>query len=205
MKTQLSILIASRNPGKVREFAALLDDLPIRWLGLDEAGIAGELPETGDSFAANARQKAETAAALWCGWALADDSGLCVAALDGRPGVYSARYGGPGATQAEKWALLLDELGGTPVGARTAWFECALALAHPDRETRLTFGRVDGQIGFGPVGDGGFGYDPLFIVDELGRTLAEATAVEKNRLSHRARAVAAMRPALTALAEGDAR
>lgn len=194
------IVVATRNVGKVREFARLLADFPLVWLSLAEAGIEDDLPETGDTFAANAAQKATLAAQLFGGWALADDSGLCVSALDGRPGVYSARYGGPHATQPEKWAKLLGELAALgPDVDRHAWFECVLALAHPDHDLVTVSGRVDGQIAFAPRGDGGFGYDPLFLVQDLGLTMAEIPADQKDSLSHRGRAIQALRPHLLAL------
>lgn len=194
------IVVATRNVGKVREFARLLADLPLAWLSLSDAGIADELPETGDTFEANAVQKATLAAQLFGSWALADDSGLCVSALAGRPGVYSARYGGPQATQPEKWAKLLGELAALgPTVDRHAWFECVLALAHPHHGVVTTRGRVDGQIAFAPRGDGGFGYDPLFLVQDLGLTMAEIPPDLKDSLSHRGRATQVLRPHLLAL------
>lgn len=198
----MKILIATRNAGKVREFARLLADLqPIEWLSLDDAGIYDDLPENGDTFAANAGQKAALASRLWGSWTLADDSGLCVAALDGRPGVLTARYGGADASQSDKWALMLEELAIVPWAQREAWFECVLALAHPNEATQFASGRCSGRISFAPQGRGGFGYDPLFYVAEHGATLAELAPQVKDSLSHRGNAARALRPRLLALIE----
>ena len=199
----LEIVIATRNPGKVAELARLWQDLPIEWLSLAAVGIEEELAETGATIAENARQKAERVAALWGGWALADDSGLYVQALDGRPGVISARYGGDSLPMPGKWALLLDELASVPANARQAWFACVLALAHPQHETVLAEGEVHGQIGFAPKGSGGFGYDPLFVLPERGLTMAELPAAEKDIISHRGRAAQALHPHLGALVQAE--
>lgn len=199
----MKIVIATRNAGKVKEFARLLADvLSVEWLSLDDAGIAQDLPEDGDTFVANARQKAELASRLFGGWALADDSGLCVEALEGRPGVFTARYGGKSSSYPEKWALMLEEMAAVPWEQRGAWFECVLALAHPQAETQVASGRCVGRIGFAPQGTGGFGFDPLFYVDAQGCTLAEVSPEVKDSLSHRGSAARAIRPVLARLLAG---
>jgi XTP/dITP diphosphohydrolase len=145
--------------------------------------------EDGDDFAANARKKAETIAQLTGRPCLADDSGLVVDALHGAPGVHSARYAGVQGDDAANNARLLQELAEVPVGRRQAAFCCVMALCRPGRETSLFEGRVDGCILPAPRGDGGFGYDPLFLVDGCERTMAELPLAEKNRLSHRGQAL----------------
>jgi XTP/dITP diphosphohydrolase len=157
---------------------------------------APEVEETGATFAANAALKAEAvrdAAALP---ALADDSGLCVDALAGAPGVRSARFAGEAATDAQNNALLLERLQAVPEAERTARFVCVLALAVPGRETQFVEGTAEGRILRTPRGAGGFGYDPLFFSPELGQTFAEAPAEQKHRVSHRGRALAALRRVL---------
>jgi XTP/dITP diphosphohydrolase len=183
------LLLASGNPGKLVELRALLRGLPV------EVGARPDLPdvaETGETFVENAILKAH-AAALWSGeWALADDSGLEVDALDGAPGVLSRRYAGPGATDAERNARLLAELAGVPDARRTARFRCAVALAAPDGRVWTAEGTCEGRIAHAPRGEHGFGYDPIFRLPDLNRTMAELLPEEKDRLSHRARALAAM-------------
>jgi XTP/dITP diphosphohydrolase len=152
-----------------------------------------EVEETGTTFAANARLKAEAGAKAFGAPCLADDSGLCVDALDGRPGVYSARYA---ATDEARIAKLLGELQGVPRERRTARFVCAIALVWPDGRAIEVEGRCEGEIAEAPRGAGGFGYDPVFLIPALGRTFAELEAVEKNAMSHRALAVSRLRQAL---------
>jgi XTP/dITP diphosphohydrolase len=190
------ILLASRNAGKLAELRALLADLPIE-VNLPEG--MPEVEETGATFVENAVLKAR-AVAEWSGeWALADDSGLEVDALDGRPGVLSSRYGSPGATDADRNALLLAELAGVPETARSARFRCALALAAPDGRVWTTEGSCEGRIAFEPRGEHGFGYDPIFYLPDLHRTFGEQAAREKAQISHRARALRAMRELLSRL------
>lgn len=200
----LRILIATHNPGKRREYADLLAGLSAEFLTLDEVGIHEDVEETGETFEANARLKAEAYAAMTGLITLADDSGLEVDALGGAPGVYSARYA-PG-PDSERYNKLLRELAAIPDGpARAARFRCAIALAVPGQPLQVTHGRVEGQIGREPRGSFGFGYDPIFLVAGYdGYTLAELEPVVKNRISHRARALEAMRPLIDALlaAEG---
>jgi XTP/dITP diphosphohydrolase len=191
------LVIASGNAGKVREFSALLADLPLVVRPQPE-GL--EVEETGATFAENARLKAEAVARATGCWALADDSGLAVDALGGAPGVLSARYA---PTDPERIARLLAELAG--VGAsdsfqRGAAFIAALALADPSGTVRLAVeGRCQGVITAVPRGDGGFGYDPVFLVPELNLTFAEMDKATKSRVGHRGRAFAALEPKLREL------
>jgi XTP/dITP diphosphohydrolase len=190
------ILVATRNPGKLREYAHLLADLPVEWLTLDQAGITLEVEETGDSFLTNARLKAAAYARAGGLPTLADDSGLEVDALGGAPGVNSARYAGPGASDRERYELLLSKLKGVPQAQRSARFVCVVAIAMPHGAIRTTRGEVRGRIIDQPRGEHGFGYDPVFWLEERGCTMAELPPDEKNKISHRARALRAMRPTL---------
>lgn len=191
------LLVATHNKGKVAEYADILGDSGIDWLTLDEAGITDEVAETGDTFRVNAILKA-TAYAQQCGLlTLADDSGLEVDALGGRPGVLTARYGGPGLSPADRYHLLLRELGDTPDEQRTARFHCVVALAAPDGAIIGTAdGVCEGRIAHAPAGEGGFGYDPVFYLPERGLTMAQLPAGEKHRISHRGRAAQAIGPRL---------
>jgi XTP/dITP diphosphohydrolase len=153
--------------------------------------------ETGDTFEENARIKAHAYRDAFGLAALADDSGLEVDALDGRPGVYSSRYAGPGATDADNNALLLRELASVPAGERTARFRSVIVLVDEDGAETVAVGACEGHIGFEPRGTGGFGYDPLFWPDAApGRAMAELTLAEKNAISHRGAALRALRAAL---------
>jgi XTP/dITP diphosphohydrolase len=187
-----TLVLATGNPGKAREVKALLPAVEVLTL----ADRPVEMPEeTGETFEANARLKAEHAADVLGVPALADDSGLEVDALGGRPGVHSARYA-PG-TDEDRYRKLLDELEGEP--ARSARFVCVMALAAPGRETVLSRGTCEGTIALEPFGDGGFGYDPVFVVGGEDRTMANLTPEEKNERSHRGAALRAMAPHLEAL------
>jgi XTP/dITP diphosphohydrolase len=186
----------------MREFPALLADLPVHLVSAREAGVSSFPPETGETFAANARAKAIHVTAETGLPALADDSGLVVDALGGAPGVYSARYGGPDATDTDRYALLLDALQGVSPEARTARFVAVLALSLPGGTVIDAEGRLEGAIANAARGTNGFGYDPIFLVGDTDRTLAELTDDEKNGISHRARALAALRPRLLAALPG---
>jgi XTP/dITP diphosphohydrolase len=193
------LVVATANPAKAREFRALLDGLGYEVRSLaDYPGVALP-PEGSESYAANARAKAHAALAATGRVAVGDDSGLEVDALGGRPGVASARYGGPGLTDAERVVRLLGELPAT--APRTARFRCVLALAAPWGADAVVEGVVEGVLTEAPRGHGGFGYDPIFLVPALGRTFAELAEEEKARVSHRGRAVAAAGPILRAWAE----
>ena len=154
------LVVATRNAGKIVELETMLDGLGLTLLGLDTAGVAVAVPETGDTFAANAIQKAEFVRDLTGRPALADDSGLCVDALAGAPGVFSARYGGPGLDDGQRIARLLAALSDIPTGQRSAAFVCVLALARPGQPTLTTDGRVAGVIACAPTGDGGLATTP---------------------------------------------
>ena len=182
------LLIATRNAGKLRELSEILGGLPYRIVSLDDLGIGEEVDEKGATFAENAALKAEAYCRLGGVLTLADDSGLEVDALGGAPGVRSARYAGDGASDADRAALLLANLAGTPDAERSARFRCVIAVAAPGAPTRLYDGVCEGRIAAEPRGEGGFGYDPVFCIPELGATMAELPSERKNRVSHRARA-----------------
>jgi XTP/dITP diphosphohydrolase len=193
----LTLVIATSNEGKLNELRSLFGDLPVQLLSLPNVlGDRLVIPEDGATFEANAVTKARTACKATGLFALADDSGLEVKALAGRPGVRSARFAHERATDAENNAALLRELEEVPDAERVARFRCVLALASPwERERVETVeGSVEGLIARAPRGNGGFGYDPLFIVPELGgRAMAELDEADKNSVSHRGRAARAMR------------
>ena len=196
------LLIATTNPGKWREFAELLAGLPARLVSPADMHITEAVEETGQNYAANARLKAEALARRSGLVTLGDDSGLEVAALGGRPGLYSARYAGPGASDADRREKLLQELSQLPA-PRPARFVCAAAVARPGGAVREFEGECLGEIAFEARGAGGFGYDPIFFVPERGATMAELPREIKNSISHRARAVQAAWAYLEAvLAEG---
>ena len=191
------LVLATLNAGKARELAALLGGVPYEVRALAELP-GGALPEeTGDSYRANALLKARAAARRAGAWALADDSGIEVAALAGAPGVRSARFGGPGLDDARRCALLLEALRGVPPEQRAARFRCVVAVVDPAGREHTAEGAVDGVITDAPRGKHGFGYDPLFFYPPLGRTFAELSPDEKARVDHRGRAVRAARPFLT--------
>ncbi len=193
------LVIASRNSGKLKEFRDLLAGLPLEVKSLADYPEIGEIEETGCSFAENACIKAETTTRLTGEISLADDSGLEVDALGGRPGVWSARFAGPGAGDKENNQKLLFELDGLPKAKRTARFRACIAVAVPGKPTELAEGTCEGLITTEPRGKGGFGYDPLFLVPELQKTFAELTSAEKNSISHRARAMEQARKILARL------
>lgn len=190
---KLTLLVATHNAGKAREYAHLLSDLPVEVVWLEQVGVDEVAPETGATFAENARLKAQFYAARTNLLTWADDSGLEVDALGGRPGVYSAHYGGEGLSDRERYTALLRELEGIPMERRTARFRCVIAIARPNGETWTAEGAVEGMILTAPRGDHGFGYDPIFWVPSLNATLAELPIEVKNRISHRALAAAQAR------------
>lgn len=196
------ILLATRNPDKVRELAALLGDLGIRIRTLADFPTAPEVEEDGTTCEANALKKAREMASATGVPSVADDTGLEVDALGGRPGVFAARYAGENASYEDNCRRLLKELAGVPPASRTARFVTVAALVMPGGYSRVATGTLAGVIAEECIGSQGFGYDPLFFVSELGRTLAELTAEEKNRISHRAKAFRAMADILRPLAAG---
>jgi XTP/dITP diphosphohydrolase len=203
MNELLTIVLATSNAGKILELRALLADLPIQFLPVAE--VLGEQPaivEDGATFEENALIKARAVSRASATFALADDSGLEVDALAGRPGVRSARFAHERATDAENNALLLRELEDVAEGARSARFRCVLSLVGPghDAEVHVARGSCEGNICRAPRGNGGFGYDPLFVVaGHDGKTMAELSETDKNRVSHRARAVHSLRAVLLKL------
>jgi XTP/dITP diphosphohydrolase len=197
------VVVATRNKGKLREIVPLLAGTGLELCTIDELAPDAELREDGVTFEENALGKARQAAAATGLPALADDSGLEVDALDGAPGVWSARYAGPGADDAQNNAKLLAALAGVPAADRGARFRCVAAFVDPARGLEIVRdGACAGQILTAPRGSDGFGYDPLFLLPALGRTMAELPLAEKNRLSHRA---AAFRALAAALAEAARR
>lgn len=193
MKTSRRVVLATGNAGKQREFAQLLAPSGVEILTQTALGIA-PAEETGTTFEANALLKARHAARGARLPALADDSGIEVDALQGRPGVYSARFAGPDATDADNNALLLAELAARPTAARTARYRCVIAYVRfaDDPAPLFARGSWEGRIACAPAGDGGFGYDPLFIPEGLAITAAQMTPADKNAVSHRGAALAAL-------------
>jgi XTP/dITP diphosphohydrolase len=189
------IVLATRNRHKAAELEFFLRGLPVQVLTLNEIAQDAELREDGATFHANAAQKASIVHAATGHLALADDSGLEVFYLNGRPGVFSARYAGPSATDEENNEKLLAQMRGVPPRRRHAQFRSVLALAD-GRTQEFTEGSCPGRLAESPRGTNGFGYDPIFIPDGFDRTYAELTSEEKNRISHRSRAFAGMRHVL---------
>ena len=197
-----SLLVATRNAGKVVEYAEMLAALEVDWLSLDDVGVMIDVEETGDTFLANAVLKAQAYAAMTGLLTLADDSGLEVDALDGDPGIYTARYGGPGLTPVQRYEYLLHNLSGVPREYRSARFRCVIALAAEDKRVLATSdGVCEGMIAAKPSGDGGFGYDPVFYLPERGQTMAQLPSAEKHLISHRGRALQAIEPKLKEILE----
>jgi XTP/dITP diphosphohydrolase len=192
------LLVASGNKGKLREFAELLRGVVDTVLSPADFPALPEVVEDGDTFQANAIKKALSAAIATGRPVLADDSGLCVDCLGGRPGVRSARFAGEEASDADNNALLLRELAGVPAERRGAAFHCVIALCRPDGSCQTFDGKLPGVILEAPRGDGGFGYDPLFLVPEYGQTLSELPLEIKNSISHRGRAMQQLKAALAA-------
>jgi len=182
------LLLATNNRGKVREYQSLLSNIPFRLVTPADEGITTVVAETGKTFQENAGLKAETLAAESRLFTIADDSGLEVDALGGVPGVLSARYAGENATDADRIDYLLSKMKDVPEGERSARFKCVIALAEPGGKTEYFSGECRGFITLQPAGKEGFGYDPVFFVPELGKTMAEISPEEKNRISHRAMA-----------------
>ena len=188
MAAKTTLVLATNNRGKVREFTELLRDYPVEILCLADFGPLPPVVEDGATFDDNAYKKASHTAKVLGLPAIADDSGLVVKALKGRPGVHSARYAGDNASDAQNIAKLLAEMEG--VTDRRAAFECVISIAVPSGPALTYEGRCEGEITLEPRGEGGFGYDPVFFYPPLGKTFAELTLAEKNRVSHRGRALA---------------
>jgi XTP/dITP diphosphohydrolase len=189
----MKIVLATNNPGKISEIRAILDKFAVEVLSMEDIqGTPPEVVEDADTFSGNAFKKA-AAIAQWAGMpALADDSGLVVQALGGGPGVHSARYAGEEGNSEANMALLLERLEGVPESGRLAHFACVMVLAAPDGRSWESAGRVDGLITFDKGGTAGFGYDPVFFYIPADKTFAEMDPTEKNRISHRFRALEAL-------------
>lgn len=198
-----TLVLATRNMGKVSEFRDLLKDLDVEVRPISDYPGTHEVEEDGDTFEKNAIKKARAAAEQTGEIAMADDSGLEVDALGGEPGVHSARYSGGG--DAANCQKLLSKLEGVPDERRTARFKCVVAIATPHGEVHTASGSCEGYIAREPRGTRGFGYDPVFVVPEFGKTFAELTEEEKNLVSHRARAVEAAKETLKRMIEGFGR
>ena len=190
------LVLATRNRHKGAELAAILAGLPLRIRTMDDFPGIPDVVEDGDTCEANAIKKARAVAEATGLLAVADDTGLEVDALGGRPGVYAARYAGLKATYEDNCRKLLQEMAGVPRDRRTAHFVTVAAVALPSENVQVASGRLDGLITEAPVGEKGFGYDPVFYVPELSKTLAELSGEEKNRISHRAKAFAQVRQLL---------
>jgi XTP/dITP diphosphohydrolase len=197
----LRLLLATTSSGKLREWQGLLSDLPLDLLTLADVGIDFDVGETGSTFTQNAVLKANAYGEASGLLTLAEDAGLCVAALGGGPGVLSARW--EGSDYGHKNALLIRLLDGKHGQARACRYACVTVLRHPDGRSWHARGEVRGEIAYAPAGDGGFGYDPVFYIPRLRRTLAEIPIDEKDRISHRGRAAGRIRPILRELIEAD--
>lgn len=192
----MKIIFATGNEHKMEEIRMILADCGLEILSMKEAGITADIEENGTTFEENALLKAKGIAALCHDIVLADDSGLEIDALNKEPGVYSARYMGETTSYHLKNANLIERLNGVPDEKRTARFVCAVAAVLPDGRVLETKGCVEGRIGYEERGENGFGYDPIFVLPEYGRTTAELSPEEKNGLSHRGKALRLMREKL---------
>lgn len=194
----MKLVLATKNRHKVEEMQNFLRDLPLEIVSLD-AYPNIVLREEGSSLRENAMHKARTVTAVTKEWALADDTGLFVDALGGRPGIFSARFAGEKATFEDNVDLLLKEMDGMKEKDRTAYFSCVLALAHADGREVVVEGRLEGLITRQPSGEKGFGYDPIFFLPDRGQTLAQLSLEEKNKISHRGMALFKMKGILEGL------
>ena len=190
------ILLATNNRAKVKEYAKLLQGIPYRIVSIEDVHISEQVEETGASFEENAILKAKRYAELSELTTIADDSGLEVDALGGEPGVRSARYAGEGASDKERIDFLLKKLVDVPWEKRHAQFRCVIAIAYPDGKVQICQGQCRGILTFQPLGDNGFGYDPIFYLPDLHKTMAELSMSEKNAISHRGKAAEEARKAL---------
>lgn len=191
MNEMTTLVIATRNPGKTAEIRDLLKDYPVTVKNLDDFGPIPEVDEDGTTFDENAYKKASFAARVLGYPAMADDSGLCVTALDGAPGVHSARFAGDNATDADRSQKVLEQLQGAE--DRSAAFECVISIAVPTGAALTYEGQCEGVIAEAPAGENGFGYDPIFYYPPAGKTFAQMSRGEKGRVSHRGRALAEVR------------
>lgn len=183
----MKFVLATRNAAKLLEMAHILEALGIEVVSPDDLGLDLEVEETGGTFAENAMLKARAVCAAAKLPAIADDSGLCVDALNGGPGVYSARYGGEGLDDTDRYRLLLSNMRGQ--STRAARFDCAIACVFPNGDELTAEGTCPGTIAYAPMGEGGFGYDPIFFVPEKAKTFSQLTEEEKAEISHRGKAL----------------
>ena len=184
----MKVVLASHNKKKMAEMKTILSAMGVEVLSQADVGVDLEPEETGTTFAENAAIKAQAVMEATGLPAIADDSGLMVDALNGEPGVYSARYGGPGLDDTGRWQLLLKNMEG--IENRACKFDSVICCCFPDGQQLSARGECPGILAHGPTGDGGFGYDPIFYLPELGKTMAQLTPEEKNKISHRAKALA---------------
>lgn len=199
MTKEFKLILATSNNDKAREIAEILSDTPFVVTTMKEEGYDPDIVEDGKTFEENALIKARTVHALAKGaYVMADDSGLCIDALDGAPGIYSARFCGENSTYPEKFAKIFEMLKDVPEEKRTAKFVCSIAVVRPDGSEFTVRGEVCGVLHEKPMGDGGFGYDPIFYVPEFGMTTAQMTKEQKNSISHRGKASRAMAEKLKA-------
>ena len=196
MKKVKRILFATGNQGKMKEVREILADLGVEVISMREAGVSAEIVEDGETFEENAVIKARTIMELTGEVTLADDSGLEIDALGGEPGVYSARYMGEDTSYHIKNNDLIRRLSQVPRQQRTARFVCSIAAAFPDGEIITTDGVIEGLIGYEEAGENGFGYDPIFVVPQLGCTTAQLSDEQKNEISHRGKALRKMKEEL---------
>ena len=192
----MKIIFATNNQDKMKEIHAIMADFPAQIVSLKEAGIHADVDENGKTFEENAAIKEEAICKLTGYVTIADDSGLEIDALGGEPGIYSARYMGEDTSYRIKNANLIERLAGVPDEKRTARFVCAVAAAFPDAPTQIVRGTIEGRIGYEEAGENGFGYDPIFYVPEYGCTTAQMPPEEKNKISHRGRALKKISPIL---------
>ena len=191
--TEFKLILATSNKDKAREIAEILEGTPFVVTTMKEEGFDPDIVEDGKTFEENALIKARTVHALAKGaYVMADDSGLCIDALDGAPGIYSARFCGEDSTYPEKFAKIFEMLKDVPEEKRTAKFVCSIAVVRPDGSEFTVRGEICGVLHEKPMGDGGFGYDPIFYVPEFGMTTAQMTKEQKNSISHRGKASRAM-------------
>ncbi len=199
------IIIATENAGKMREFRMILEDLGLEILSMKEAGVSPDIVEDGTTFAENAEIKARAVWALTGDIVLADDSGLVVDFLNGEPGIYSARYMGENTSYEIKNQNIIERVAPAPEDRRTARFVCAIAAVMPDGSVLHTEGAVEGVIAHEPAGNNGFGYDPIFYLPEYGMTSAEIPLERKNEISHRGKALEAMKLCLKEVIRKESR
>lgn len=203
MRSMKRIIFATGNAGKMKEIREILADTGAEILSMREAGIELDIEENGTTFEENALIKAKAVAGKTDDIVLADDSGLEIDYLNGEPGIYSARYLGEDTPYAFKNQTILERLSGVPKEKRTARFVCAIAAVMPDKTALVTRETVEGYIGEKPAGENGFGYDPIFYVDEYGCSTAELTEEKKNEISHRGKALRAMKAKLIPYENSD--